>query len=279
MNLTRKKTIVIGGCGVNGLSLIGSLKYLQENELDTNNMKNYIGTSIGSILCLLLVCEIDMTTLENLIKKNDKIFEMDISKFFEKYGIINSDNLLKIIENILFKKIKKKNVTFEDLYDKTKKNYVVTSTNITKLQSEYFNYTNTPHMLIIDAIKSSICIPLIFEKIQIENSYYCDGALCDMCSFGHALMLDKVENCIILQSYYKGDCEIKDIITYVDAILKTIFCGQLYYVHNNTSLDIIIIESVEGVTLMNYDENVEKLVKHGYNETKRMMKQIKLKVE
>lgn len=105
MNLKRKKTIVIGGCGVNGLSLIGSLKYLQENELDTNNMKNYIGTSIGSILCLLLVCEIDMITLENMIKKNDKIFEMDISNFFEKYGIINSTNLLKIIDTILFKKI------------------------------------------------------------------------------------------------------------------------------------------------------------------------------
>lgn len=46
-------TLVISGGSVNGISALGALQYLRDNEY-LNNIKTYIGTSSGAFICYLL---------------------------------------------------------------------------------------------------------------------------------------------------------------------------------------------------------------------------------
>ena len=48
------KNLAISGGGSMGIGIIGIIKYL-ENKHIIKNIKNYIGTSIGSLICFLLI--------------------------------------------------------------------------------------------------------------------------------------------------------------------------------------------------------------------------------
>ena len=48
------KNLVISGGGINGLGLLGIIRYLSENNL-IKNISHYIGTSAGAILSFLLI--------------------------------------------------------------------------------------------------------------------------------------------------------------------------------------------------------------------------------
>ena len=49
----RYTNLLISGGGIYGIMILGIIKYLQEyNILD--NIKKYLGTSVGAIICLLL---------------------------------------------------------------------------------------------------------------------------------------------------------------------------------------------------------------------------------
>ena len=64
------------------------------------------------------------------------------------------------LEDFLYKKINSKTITFLELTKKFGVNFVVTGTNLTKRQTDYFNVDNYPNMNVIDALIISSCIPL-----------------------------------------------------------------------------------------------------------------------
>ena len=60
-------TICLSGGGIRGFELLGAIAYLQE-ILDFGKINNFIGTSVGSMVCYLLA--IGYTSLEILIQIN-----------------------------------------------------------------------------------------------------------------------------------------------------------------------------------------------------------------
>ena len=82
------KNLVIGSGGVNILCLLGSLKYLNENNL-LNNTKCFFGVSAGAILCTMLALEYTIDEMKdffinfNLLKF---VGEYDITNFINNYG-------------------------------------------------------------------------------------------------------------------------------------------------------------------------------------------------
>ena len=95
-------TLCLSGGGINGLKMLGSLKYLNDNNIiQMKKVNTFIGTSVGSLINLLLVLNYKINTIIKIIYKLDfsKIeLDFDLDNFLENYGIDNASRILTIIQ-------------------------------------------------------------------------------------------------------------------------------------------------------------------------------------
>ena len=90
-------TICMSGGGLNGFAFIGALEYLNNtNYININSIKNFVGTSIGSVFALLLVCGyLPLELGDFIIDFNFTKINLDISieNIFTNYGISNGERV------------------------------------------------------------------------------------------------------------------------------------------------------------------------------------------
>jgi len=171
------KKLVLSGGGPKGLAILGALHYIYENG-GLIDIEEYWGTSIGSVLCVLLI--LGYTPFDAFHKffmiQNITEPTLDIKKILEASGLcpieVFGDKIRYLIEEKLGKNIEP---TFEDLYKTTGKKLNIIGANATTLEGEIFNIENTPDMKIIDAIEISCDLPLIFTKKHYNGHIYVDG--------------------------------------------------------------------------------------------------------
>lgn len=176
-------TICLSGGGINGLSFIGALKYLEKcNYINLNNINHFIGTSIGSIICLFLVLGYNLNEIKDFIitfdtKPLNNSNNNNLDNILINYGINNGDTFIIIFINLIKSKINIENINFIDLYKITNKKFSIIGTNFTKSCEECFNYETTPLMSIIIALRISISVPIFFAPVYYNNYYYIDGGI------------------------------------------------------------------------------------------------------
>lgn len=187
------KILVMSGGGVKGIAQLGCLHYFHEKgTLNLKEIHSFYATSIGSVICLLMIC--DYTPMDIL----KEIYDMDILKeaysidpsnfgFYhltKGHGVMSLDKFFKRIKGYVKSKFKDENgkgyiPTFERLYQITGKYFVVTGTNISKSKVEYFSLNTYPDMKVTDAVKISCSLPIIFQKIEYNGDIYTDGGILD----------------------------------------------------------------------------------------------------
>jgi hypothetical protein len=88
MNKMEYDTICMSGGGIKGFSFIGALDYLNKKKfINTDNIKNWVGTSIGSIIAYVFVCGFSIIEMEKFIIEFDftKTKEKDSKKIFRTH--------------------------------------------------------------------------------------------------------------------------------------------------------------------------------------------------
>jgi hypothetical protein len=174
-------TLCFSSGGIYGLTYITALQYLiNNNYIQLENINIFVGTSVGSILSLLLVVGYTPDELFSFIKNYDiKEIEPDINidLIFESYGFDNFDKVTNLLKFLCERKLKLKEFNFYDLFILTKKKLIMNSTNFNTGTELIMDYEKTPNLCVFKAISMSCCIPLIYTPILYENEYYLDGAL------------------------------------------------------------------------------------------------------
>ena len=193
LNLKEKpkkiKTLCFSGGGVKGFAFIGALeKLLEKNIFCLSDIKCYVGTSIGSILSFLLnlgwnIHEIKDFTLN--FNFNKLTSEINSISFFQKFGIQDGDRLQLLFVKFLESKLNVKDITFEELYNKTNKKLLIIGTNLTKSEEVVFSYKNTPKFSVILALRISVSVPIIFTPVEYENEFYVDGGIVNNFPLNH----------------------------------------------------------------------------------------------
>jgi predicted acylesterase/phospholipase RssA len=175
------KNLVFSGGGVKIFIFAGCLKYMYENNL-IENLETICGTSTGSIISTAVALDYNITDIIELLIKIDfttfsNINSEGILNFFEKFGVDNTDEFERVFRIIIKAKTGNEDLTFKELFEATNKKLVIYSTNLNKMESEYFDYEKTPDYKIIDALISSISIPILFCPKKMNENFYIDGAL------------------------------------------------------------------------------------------------------
>jgi predicted acylesterase/phospholipase RssA len=182
MEKTQFTSIVISGGALKTLSSIGCIQCLEEMNL-TNKMRNFVGTSAGSIMCLFLVLgytanEIKQFIIEYVQRDDIARFNLDeVLNLLQSYGMNSGKNIERLVSEIIYKKIGIKDITFLELAKITGKNLVVCVANITKEHEEFWSVDTTPLLNIIKAIRTSCSLPLLFTPVTYEECLYVDGGI------------------------------------------------------------------------------------------------------
>ena len=172
-------TLVLSGGSKKGNIQLGLLYCFHQKKGDTfiKNINKYYGTSVGSLICLLL--NIGFTPLEIFIEvcksKINPTNDINISNFFINYGFCSSTNFFMDVTNLIYKKLGCI-PTLKELYHLTKKDLYITTHNLTENKIVYLHHSTHPTLNCIEAVKMSCNIPIVFEKLKYEGCYYIDGA-------------------------------------------------------------------------------------------------------
>ena len=223
-------TLVFSGGGIKVIYYIGLIQLLEKYKL-MDNINKFIGTSSGAIFCLLLSINLNSNNIIKLLNNidiNKLIGEYDILNILDNFGLSDSENLIKIISIITKNKLKLNNIeelTFKKHYELTNNKLLILVTNLTDNKSEILSYDTNPNMNILDAIKISCNVPLLFKKIDYNNKIYCDGGI--MCNYP-ITYTDDISTTIGM-CQLNTDIRINNFTDYLYKILNILFINIYIY--------------------------------------------------
>jgi NTE family protein len=268
-NTMNKNILVLAGGGMKGLALIGSIKYLEEINI-IKDIEIYAGTSIGLIICVLLIVGYTSHDIYKFTKLFDiaKTLELDINNLFTKYTVTDCNNYEIVFNEMLKKKNIDPNINLLELYKLTKKKVIGTTVCLTTRKTEYISYENYPELNIITFIRMSSAVPFMFPPIIYNDKLYVDGGISD--NFPIDLFIDKLENVIginIISDYFNIK-EIKNIIDYFLIIMGIFIKSATKQYTDDKYKDIVYNLNIEGLYTFSFTmTNKEKknIFMDGYN--------------
>ncbi len=166
-----------------GVYQLGALHAADISE-KCNNVKYFAGTSVGSIIALLLavgwkplelfsyICIHDFTQVYSL--------QFDIPTAIKKWGAIDITPLREYISKLVIQKAGGI-PTFKTLANEGKY-FIATAYKLkSKEPNVYFSVDTHPNMSVVDAVLLSSSIPFVFQAQNYDGDYYIDGGCFDLC--------------------------------------------------------------------------------------------------
>ncbi len=165
-----KITLVLSGGGLRGLAHIGALKAIRTLEIPVHE---YIGTSMGSLICALAAGGMDVAEMERhaLALKSEHILDFSLPHFILKAlrmrSLYRGERFLSYIKNLVP----------IDNFKELQTPLLINSVDLAKGEEIYWGAEGFDDIPIHRAVYSSCAIPGIFPPLEINDSCYVDGAV------------------------------------------------------------------------------------------------------
>jgi predicted acylesterase/phospholipase RssA len=279
--------MVLSGGSFKALCVIGCIRYLEEHEM-MKDIKTFVGTSAGSILCLLATLGMSSHNMETFIKLSitkDYIANLDINECFDilqSYGMNTGTIIERLIADVLMQTLGVGDITFLDLAKQTGKNLVVCVGNLTKEREEFWNVDTTPNVSIIKAIRASCSLPLIFIPVWHKGDVYVDGGIYNhfpINYFGSISTMNNIPNVIGVVIESLPNPSIDSIFTYIKKLLTStlnVACSKNIPQQILSSVVSIQTEdrglfSLDSMKISLTNDIIDDYIIQGYNETKKQI--------
>jgi predicted acylesterase/phospholipase RssA len=276
-------SLVIAGGAMKVLSVIGVFQYLEEKNI-LKNIHNFVGTSAGALMCLLISLGYNATEIKNIVVEslqNEKITNLNADGLLDilsTYGISDGADLEELYDQLIYKKFKKRKLTFIEFAKITGNNLVICVSNLSKERSEYMCVNNTPDISVAKAVKISCSIPILYTPTTLNDDLYVDGGVYNnfpIDYFKDHSLKDILGINIITKNYQRNE----SFMEYIQFIMNSII-NKLNHksniLYNCNDKNIITLEFEDNDGWFNISEikisiplNIlEKYIKMGYDECK-----------
>ena len=172
----------LSGGASRGIYQLGALHAAYSKNL-LSSVKYFCGTSIGSIICLLLAIGYEPMDIFTYICINDisKVIDqvsLDLKGIVKNWGLIDINIFKEYFRKLVI--LKWGGVpTFQELYN-AGKILICTSYKLKNTDPRvYFSYKTHPNMSCLDAVLLSSNIPFLFRAVNYDGDYYIDGGIFD----------------------------------------------------------------------------------------------------
>ncbi|GAB4335346.1 MAG: hypothetical protein Kow0099_07740 [Candidatus Abyssubacteria bacterium] len=165
-----KVTLVLSGGGLRGLAHIGALKAIHALGIPIHE---YIGTSMGSLICALAAGGMALEEMERLALalRSEDIFDLDLMYFVRKAlratSLYKGEALHRYIERIIP----------IDSFKLLEKPLLVNSVELSRGEEIFWGSEGLDEIPVHEAVYSSCALPGIFPPLKIGDSYYVDGGV------------------------------------------------------------------------------------------------------
>jgi predicted acylesterase/phospholipase RssA len=177
------KHMVFGGGGQYGLTMYGIIKEAHKKGFwKYENIQSLYGTSIGSVVCLLITLDYDWGILDRYFIERpwETVFNFDLNTIlyaFENRGLFDQTIMDELMTPLLLGKDIPINITLKELYDRTGIDLYITVSEIAQFELNVLSHKTHPEWRVLDAIYASCSLPVIFAPIIKNNCCYIDGGL------------------------------------------------------------------------------------------------------
>jgi patatin-like phospholipase/acyl hydrolase len=179
-------TLILSGGGAKGLCILGAIQCLQDlKKLDVSSIKNFIGTSIGSVISFFLCIGCTPVELVVWICSHAVLENMSLNNFdgiLKGDGIYNYNTLNETYKKLIYEKMEFI-PTMRDIREKFGKNLTICTYNFTNKEPVYITSDSHPNLSCLDAIRMSSNLPFIFSPFWYEKCEYVDGGVLENFSF------------------------------------------------------------------------------------------------
>lgn len=263
-----KEILVLSGGSTKGVAQLGALYWLKKNNY-LKNINTIAATSAGSMIGMLYIIGYNPLELFKFIKMIDleKIKQIDTQNIITNYGFDTGDRMMLVLSKLMNAKNINSDITFNDLFLITKMKFIVTGVCVNEKKVYYFSYNNYPHMKVLDAVRISISIPIMFTPVLFDNKIFIDGACID--NFPIHIFDNDIDRVlgIYVSEKRKIVHDIKHIDEYLSNVIDCLFEG---IVHRDT-INNIKTGCIINITCSNIGESIidiSSMFDEGYNAAK-----------
>lgn len=176
--------VSLGPGGTKGFYLLGVIFHLKRIGY-LNQVKGYIGCSVGSMISLLLCVGYDPINIIT-IAADTKIFEDFFSltladrmtEIRNNIGLVSNASVQARLEEAVGNKVGFLPNLLE-LYNRTGIDFWTVSYNMTSRKPTYISWRTHPDMPVVTAVMLSINIPFVFYQLEYKNETHIDGGFVD----------------------------------------------------------------------------------------------------
>jgi NTE family protein len=181
------KNLAFKGGGVLGIAYAGAIKVLEDRQI-LQNIEKVAGTSAGAITATLVSLGYNSTDIKNIVNGTSfKSFEdkKNILRIFSKYGLYAGDATLAWLKQQIAQKKDKnlsENATFRDFHNAGCRDLYVFASDLNLRTLAEFSFRKTPDVVVAEAVRASMSIPLFFKAWRFSNNnpndhLYVDGGM------------------------------------------------------------------------------------------------------
>lgn len=269
------KTLILSGGGIKGISIAAALNRLHENKL-LDNIKKVIGCSIGAFIAILYAIGYTPKKIEILLQEVNLSQFQDINAklLIEKYGFDNGEKFIKFFDACITYQGYSKDITFQELYKKTKLKLILVASNVNKLSPEFFSYKNFPDLKVIEGLKASAGYPFAFIPTQIGDYLYTDGGVTAPFPTNILTRTEKKKTAIGLVLYQEDkDVNITGFDVYIGAVIFSMINSITEWNIKEIKNKIILSHSISALDFDINDELRQELIDLGREKADQFIKE------
>ena len=177
------KHIVICGGGPTGFLSYGAAKHLAQHGFwSHDNIETIYGTSIGSLIGAMLCLKHEWDTLDDYIIKRpwEKVIVGSL-EMFELFAPQKGMAKMKLLDDIMQPLLESKDLTIHttlrEFYEYSRISLNVFTVDLNKFEKVHLSHTTHPDLPLMDAIKMSCSMPVLFQPIVRDGCCYIDGGI------------------------------------------------------------------------------------------------------
>lgn len=231
-------TLIFGGGGIKCMAMVTALFSLCEENIHSwflflSKIKTIRATSAGCLVGLLCALSVNYEEIDELVEKVDianTLFPTFNSEWFvrmvwgHELGLLDSKNLESFYEKVLVLLGNSPNITFMELYAKTKVDLEFYACSVIKCTPVSFSYKTHPNLTVAKAMAASSCIPFLFTMVEINKERYIDGGV--MCNVPVQGTEDP-NKVLIFSNQYKPETSVHSAIGFGSNLLYMMFESQM----------------------------------------------------
>ena len=154
----------------------------KRNLWKLEDIETIYGTSVGSIIAVILALDYDWDTIDDYLIKRpwNNVFKFNLYSIIDslkKRGIFGMKTIEDTFAPLFNGKDISIDITMQDFYDITKKEIHIFTTDVMRFEVVDISHKTHPEWRLMDAVYASSAIPIIFSPFIKDSKCYCDGAM------------------------------------------------------------------------------------------------------